>query len=224
MRRPLALAATAATALLLTTACTGGGDEPAPTSSGSSTASSTPTAEETADADAGAAAGDLQECILGTWNVDTAAMQEAMTELLAVGGEDLGDMQMSITGEGTYDFAEGGAFSSTADMSSGVTMSAEGMELVTESTSTGTMTGSWSLEGDQLTLADLDTSGLTVTTTGSMNGEPLDIPEGSTEAAMQAAPPSASTVTCTDDALTLTTTSAVDESSEPMSLTYTLRR
>ncbi|QCB92807.1 hypothetical protein [Cellulomonas shaoxiangyii] len=228
MRRPLALAATAATALLLTTACTGGGDDPAPTASGSS-ASSTPSAEETGDAeetpDAGAAAGgDLQECILGTWNVDTAAMQEAMTELLAIGEEEVGDLQMSVTGDGTYDFAEGGAFSSTANMSSGVTIAAEGMEIVTESTSTGTMTGSWTLEGDQLTLADIDTSGLTVTTSGSMNGEPLEIPEGSTEAGMEAAPPTASTVTCTDDTLTLTTTSAVDESSEPVSLSYTLRR
>ncbi|MFS0704898.1 hypothetical protein AB6N23_10285 [Cellulomonas sp. 179-A 9B4 NHS] len=221
MRRPLALAATAATALLLATACSGGGDEPAPTSSGTPDASSA-AAEPTADA--GADAGDLAECILGTWDVDTAAMQESMDALLATGGAELDAMQTTITGEGTYDFAEGGAFTGTADMASGVTMSAEGMEIATQSTSTGTMTGTWAVEGDQLTLADIDTSGMTVTTTGTMNGEPFDIPEGSTEAAMDAAPPTASTATCTADTLTLTTTSAVDESSEPLSLSYTLRR
>ncbi|QGQ18577.1 hypothetical protein GC089_04090 [Cellulomonas sp. JZ18] len=220
MRRPLALATTAATALLLTTACTGGG-EAEPTASGSPSESASATAEETPDAAAGGAS---EECILGTWQVDTAALQESMAQLFALGGEELSGMSMTVTGEGTYEFAEGGAFSTTSDMTSGVSMSVEGMEIVTEGTSTGTMTGTWALEGDQLTLSDLDTSGLTVTTTGTMNGDPIDIPEGSAEGAMQAAPPTASTVACTEDTLTLTTTSALDESSEPLSISYTLRR
>lgn len=219
MRRPLALATTAATALLLTTACTGGGGEAAPTSSGSPSASAAQE-QPAEDAPAGASA----ECILGTWDMDTAALEESMAQLFALGGDETSSMDMTITGTGTYEFAEGGAFSTTSDMTSGVTISAEGMEIVTEGTSTGTMTGTWALEGDQLTLSDLDTSALTVTTTGTMNGEEIAIPEGSAEGAIQAAPPAASTVSCTEDTLTLTTTSAVDESSEPLSISYTLRR
>ncbi|WP_309135532.1 hypothetical protein [Cellulomonas sp.] len=219
MRRSLALATAAATALLLT-ACSGGDDAAEPEAGAGSSASADAPAEDAGD-DAPAGGGD-EECVLGTWDVDTDAMAQSMQELL--GGAEVGDMQMTLDGTMSYEFAEGGTFTATSDMTSGVTMSAEGMEMVTDSTSEGTMTGSWAVAGDQLTLSDLDTSGLTVTTSGTVNGEPLEIPEGSTEGMMAAAPPTTSTITCTDDTLTLVTTSEAVEGVEPISSEITLRR
>ena len=224
MRRTPALTVTALTALLLS-ACTGGeaapgvGATPADTGAGA-----------TADAGGGTQPdapfdGGTQECLVGTWRLDLAAMQDDLRTMLAGGGgEAAGDVEVEVEGATTYEFAADGSFAAAVDSSSSMTLSSDGEELTSATASTGDLTGAWSLAGDLLTISDVDAAGLDVTTTATLGGESIDVPPGSAQDAIEALPPTVSTVTCGTATLTLATATVADEDSEPVSLTYTLRR
>lgn len=222
-RRPTALAASAVTVLLLS-ACTGDTD-PAPDAT---TAGPTPPASAAATSDPAdeepVAGGVTEECLRGTWRLDLAAMQDDLLRMFESAGDDQGAVDVTVDGTSTYEFADGGAFTADVDSSSAMRMSADGVELTSESRSTGDLTGRWALAGDQLTISDIDSSGLDVTTSGTLDGEELELPEGSAEDAIEALPPTASTATCSASTLTLVTSLQSDESSEPVTMAYTLRR
>jgi hypothetical protein len=216
VRRTPALAVTAATALLLA-ACTAGSDDPTtPTGTGPSAgaaASPAPPAEPLPPATA--------ECLAGTWRLDLAAMQDDLAQLFAAAD---GEVEVEVAGTSTYDFAADGSFTATVDSTSGMTMRSDDTELTSRSESSGDLTGAWSLAGDQLTISDVDSSGLDVTTTATMDGETLDVPPASPEDAIEALPPTLSTATCADGTLVLAAALAQDEDSDPVTITYTLRR
>ncbi|MBO0923195.1 hypothetical protein J1G44_01695 [Cellulomonas sp. zg-ZUI199] len=224
MRRATATVLTAATALLLA-ACTGGGDAPStPTTAGATTQSPGATAAPTTGDDEPVAGDAVQDCLLGTWRLDLAAMQDDLRGLLTAAGNDQDAVEVVVGGSSTYEFAAGGRFGATVDSTSSMTIAADGAELSSSSRSAGDLTGTWSLTDDQLTISDVDTSGLRVTTTGTLDGEELDVPDGAAEDAIEALPPTVSTATCSPSTLTLVSTLQADESSEPTTLTYTLRR
>lgn len=218
MRRTTALALTAATALLLG-ACTGGGDDAAPTDGGTASAD-----ERTPGAPAAPVTGGATpECVTGEWQLDLAAMEDDLRALFATGGDDAG-VELIVEGTTSYTFAEGGAFTADVDSSSTVTFAGEGAELTSSSTSNGTLAGTWALEGDQLTVADVDPGALQVTTRAQLDGEKVDVPPGTAEDTIEALPPTLSTVGCSDDRMSLVAALATDEESEPVSVTYTLTR
>ncbi|MCC2315434.1 hypothetical protein [Cellulomonas xiejunii] len=220
-RRPTALAASAVTVLLLS-ACTGDADaDPDATTAGTPPPSSAAATSDPADEEP-VAGGVTEECLLGTWRLDLAAMQDDLRRVLGAAGE--GAVEVTVDGTTTYEFADGGAFAADVDSSSAMTMSGDGVELTSESRSTGDLTGRWALTGDQLTISDVDSSGLDVTTSGTLDGEDLELPEGSAEDAIEALPPTASTATCSASTLTLVMSLQPDESSEPLTMAYTLRR
>ncbi|MBF0687034.1 MAG: hypothetical protein IR158_04605 [Cellulomonas sp.] len=220
-RRPTALAASAVTVLLLS-ACTGDTGPDATTAGttppASAAATSDPTDEEPV------AGGVTVECLRGTWRLDLAAMQDDLLRMFESAGDDQGAVDITVDGTSTYEFADGGAFTADVDSSSAMTMSGDGVELTSESRSTGDLTGRWALAGDQLTISDIDSAGLDVTTSGTLDGEELELPEGSAEDAIEALPPTASTATCSASTLTLVASLQSDESSEPVTMAYTLRR
>lgn len=222
-RRHTALAASTVAVLLLS-ACTGDAD--AGRDEGTAGTTPPPSATATSDPadDEPVAGGVTQECLLGTWRLDLAAMQDDLRETFEAADDDQGTVEVTVDGTATYEFADGGTFTADVDSSSAMTMSADGSELTSTSRSTGDLTGRWTLAGDQLTISDIDSSGLDVTTTGTLDGEELEVPEGSADDAIEALPPTASTATCSASTLTLVTSLQADESSDPVTMTYTLRR
>ncbi len=226
MRRATAVVTTALTAVLLT-ACTGGDDAPddtaGPTSSDATT-SPVPDASAPVTGDEPVAGGATEECLQGTWRLDLAAMQDDLRRMLVDAGDDQGSVEVVVDGTSSYEFAAGGEFRAAVDSTSAMAISADGTELSSSSRSVGDLTARWSLAGDQLTVSDVDSSGLEVTTTGTIDGEDLDVPDGSAEDAIEALPPTVSTATCSAGTLTLVSAIQEDESSEPVSITWTLRR
>jgi len=225
VRRATTLAATAATFLLLA-ACTDGGgaaDPSAPVTAGADARTPGGTAGPGAD-DEPVAVDAVPDCLLGTWRLDLEAMQDDLRGMLTGAGTDPDAVEVVVGGSTTYEFAPEGRFDATVDSTSSMTIAADGAELSSSSRSAGDLTGTWALAGDSLTISDVDTSGLRVTTTSAMNGEELDVPDGSAEDAIEALPPTASTATCSPSTLTLVSSLQADESSEPITLTYTLRR
>ncbi|UZN02422.1 hypothetical protein [Cellulomonas sp. S1-8] len=230
MRRTSALALATTTALLLT-ACTAGsqdGDEPAATTDGTTPATEAPATEAPAGEAPAADASDDEplapataECLLGTWELDLAAMQDDLRRMASAGG---GAVTVEVTGTSTYEFAEGGRFTSTVDSSSTVAMSADDSDLTSSSVSTGVLTGAWALDADSLVISDVDTSELEVATTATLDGEDLEVPDGTPEDAIEVLPPTASTASCGADRLTLQMSVLQDEDADPVSITYVLRR
>ncbi|MCC2335536.1 hypothetical protein [Cellulomonas wangsupingiae] len=233
MRRTPAVTVTALTALLLT-ACTGGDREAAPSGGATpadASAGASADASPGAPADAGGGTqpdapfdGGTEQCLVGVWRLDLAAMQDDLSTMLAGGGEAAGDVEVEVEGATTYEFAADGSFAAAVDSSSSMTLSSDGEELTSSTASTGDLTGVWSLAGDVLTISDVDAAGLDVTTTAALGGESIDVPPGSAQDAIEALPPTVSTVTCGTATLTLATATVADEDSDPVSLTYTLRR
>ena len=221
MRRATALAATAMTAALLV-GCTGGDDGTSAPTAGSSATPGPSTASPGDDAPVAGEA--VPGCVAGTWRLDLAAMQDDLRRLLAATGDDEASVDVVVEGSSTWDLAPDGAFRADVDSTSSLTVAADGTELTSSSRSTGDLTGRWELAGDRLTISEVDSSGLDVTTTGTLDGEDLDVPDGSAEDAIEALPPTVSTVTCSASTLTLVSSLQEDESSEPVPITYTLRR
>ncbi len=228
--RALPALAAAATAALLLTACTGGDDDatPAGTATGGASTSDDGAATDGDDgSDAGSApeevvvGGASEDCLAGTWELDLAAMQGDLRSLFT---DTDGSVDVHVEGTTTYEFTPGGAFAATVDSSSSMTMSAQDDDLESTTVSSGSLAGAWSLAGDQLTISDVDTSGLDVETSATMNGEELELPAGSAEDAIEVLPPTLSTVGCSADRLSLTTTLSTDEDDEHVDVVYTLRR
>jgi|GEM_PF-1467424 len=105
-----------------------------------------------------------------------------------------------------------------------MTLADADVELTSTSESAGDLTAAWELTDGTLTISGVDASGLEVTTTATMDGEALDLPEGSAEDAIEALPPTSSTATCDAGALALVTSMQSDEDTEPVTITYLLRR
>jgi len=225
VRRTPALAVTVMTLWALT-ACTASDPTPAPDEQ---TASTGPEAGTTGADTPGAGtpapdapfAGSTEECLLGTWQLDLTAMQDGLRAMF-VGAE--GQVEVAVGGTTTYEFAAGGTFGADVDSSSSMTMRSDGAELTSTSTSTGSLAGAWTLAGDQLTISDVDTRDLDVTTTAALDDDPVDVPAGSAQDAIEALPPTVSTMTCRTGTLTLVSSLATDEDSDPVTITHTLRR
>lgn len=219
-RRPtLALATT--TVLLLTACTTQDAPAPAATDPGSPDAATAAPTAAPAPADEEPLAPATAACLLGTWQLDLAAMQDDLRRVLAPGG---GGVEVEVAGTTTYTFADGGAFSSAVDSSSTVTMSADGTALTSSATSAGDLTGTWALDGPTLVISDVDTSDLTVDTAATLDGEAVEVPAGSAEDAIEVLPPTSSTATCGPDRLALVMSLVQDEDAAPVEVTYTLRR
>lgn len=206
----------AATTLLLLTACTGGDV----TSPDAGTTAGAP-------ADAPADAGEPLEpvtagCLVGTWQLDVAALQAELRALVADSG-----VEVTLDGEATYDFADGGGFRVTAGTTATVTSSADGSTLTYETTTAGDADGTWSATDDQVVVSDVDPRDLDVTRRATMDGEDLDVPASSDDplaTLLEGLPPTSSTGACGADRATLAMPLVQDEGSEPVVVTYTLRR
>ncbi|MFC0644968.1 hypothetical protein [Cellulomonas phragmiteti] len=220
MRRTRALAVTAAATLLLT-ACTAS-DTPTPDATGTTAPGATPAAPDAPPPGPLPTAAATDDCVVGTWRLDLAAMQGELRDLVAGSGD--GEVEVTLDGTTTYEFEVDGRFTAAVDSSSSVAMSAGGDELRSTSASAGDLEGTWVLADGVLTIADVDPQDLDVTTTATLGGDPLDVPAGSAEDAIEALPPTSSTATCSPDALALTASPPADAGGDAVGITYVLRR
>lgn len=221
MRRAPVLLLTATTALVLT-GCTGGdGDDSPPAAPQATADSATGAATAPAEPDEPLEPA-TAECLAGTWDLDLPALTAALQALVADS-----DIEVTLTGSATYEFAPDGGFAADVDTSSDMTSAADGTELRYETTSSGDLRGTWSIDGDQVVVSDVDPGGLEVTRRGELDGEEIDVPpqDGDTvQALVEGMPPTSATASCGESRATLVMPLVEDEDSEPVEITYTLRR
>ena len=209
LTRALVPAAVAAVAL---TGCTGD-DTDGPTEA-------TPTAgllSPAPSASPGPFEGTTEQCLVGTWWLDAAGTEEPLRELL-------GDDGLTLAGAARWEIADGGEFRAEVDSARDLDVEVEGGALSSRTVFRGSVTGTWRLDGEQLYVEDLTTDALEAETTATLAGEPVEVPDGSADDAVEVLPPTLSDVTCDNATLTLASTIGTDEDSQPITLTYTLRR
>lgn len=211
MRRLLTLIL--AVGLVLTACTSSGADEsstttedgpdstttvPAETTTTPDETTTTQAAETTTTAEATVGGGG-DDCLVGTWVLDTESFVENFSSIFAEQGMPEADVSaldgtftVEMNSDGTYDAVrEGWGF---AVATSEGTISIE---------INGTESGNWSTEGDLLTI-DGDVTDLTVDSTVEVDGQVIPIPNSQTPVETPPGIATDSTFTCSGDTMTLT--------------------
>ncbi|WP_454293572.1 hypothetical protein [Salana multivorans] len=197
------LGAAAALALTLA-ACSGGDSTTTEETSDAATAAEetsseaapeeTATEEESSEEAPPAASGDLASCIIGTWEMDTSAIQEEMKQMMG----DAAEMEMTVDGYSRV-IIDASTWTSDVDTTASFSMSLGEQAMEGSSVTKGTMVVEYSLEGDQLTQTNVvSAEGEAVTTVA---GQEQSVDFASTAEAALGIP---QTVTCDDTTMTLT--------------------
>ncbi|WP_313555013.1 hypothetical protein [Miniimonas arenae] len=209
-RPVLAVLATAALAVVLT-ACSGSSDgdaTPAATAAptadeAESTAADEPTvAEESTSAEAPAAAGDVASCMLGDWEMDTAAMKEQVEQML---GGAAADMSVDGWSRMTIDAT---TVASEVDTTATFATESDGTAMTGESVTKGSNAFSYTLAGDVLTYGELISADGTVSSTVTVGTAAPQTTEMSFADVGALSAGTSLTVACADDTLTFTTDAA----------------
>ncbi|WP_454299378.1 hypothetical protein [Salana multivorans] len=154
----------------------------------------TATEEETSEEAPPAASGDLAQCVLGTWEADTDAMQDSMAQMLG----DTGEVEMTVDGFSNVTIDET-TWTSDVDSTANFTMTVGEQTMEGSTVQKGTMVVEYTLEGDQLTQTNVvSAEGEAVTTVA---GQEQSVDFASTAEAALGIP---QTVTCDDTTMTLT--------------------
>lgn len=193
---------------LVVTACTGSAGETTTSASPTTTAVSetTTTAAETTTSQAGAtttttsqSAGGIDECLVGTWILDSEAFVENFSSIF----EDAGMPDAEVTpldGTFTVEFGADGSMSGVRD-SWGFSFTIEQGTFTTEIE--GFELGTWSGDGSTLTV-NIESSDLTVNATVESGGQEIELPQGQTPIEAPPGIASNSEYACSGDVLTLT--------------------
>lgn len=195
-------------ALSLVAAACGGSAEDQTTTSGdtstsaptttSATAGTTTSAAE-ATTTSGASAEGTDDCVVGTWLLDTEALVDDFDSLFEAGEMPAAEVT-ALEGSYTIEFSADGTFTSTRE-SWGFAIGVEDGNVTMEYS--GTEEGTWSADGSTLT-ANTESSDVDIEATMEAGGQQMELPEGQTPEETQAIVAANSEYECSGDVLTLT--------------------
>ncbi len=180
----------------------GGSTETTTTESPTTTAAPTTTEAPTTTTTEAAAGG--SDCLVGTWELDSAAFIEQIFSVAAegeTGFEDLGDVEVSHGGGSfTVTMNADGSFVGDRDNWQIRVSAADGVFV---NTLDGEETGTWSTDGDQLTIVS-ESSTIEVSFAAEIDGELQPLPFGGTQTVATRELGGAGPYTCDDNTLEVT--------------------
>lgn len=172
-----------------------------PAPPGTTTAPTTAPSDTTTSAPS-SAGGD--ECLLGTWTLDSNAFVENFDEIMTQAG--IPDTEVTaLDGSFIVEMSADGTYSAVRD-GWGFRMVMADQTIVIEIN--GEETGTWATEGSTLIIDPLE-SDLTVTPSMELNGEVVPLPAGAIPVTAPPGIASGSDFDCSGDVLTLTNTGVV---------------
>lgn len=192
---------------LVAAACGDSAEDPSTTTGETSTsapATTTPTTGETTTSTTAAtttsaeSAEGTDECVVGTWVLDTEAMVDDFDTLFE--GSDMPATEVTAL-EGTYtlEFAADGSFQGERD-SWGFAVDMEDGSI--EMAYSGTETGTWSADGSTLTV-DLESSDVSVDATMEADGQEMELPDSQAPDETEELVAEDSEYECSGDVLTM---------------------
>ena len=200
---------------LVLAACGGSGDEGTTTTAAADDASTTleeettttaapePTttteAETTTTTTAGETASGTDDCVVGTWTLDSEAFVENFEPLFEDAGIPDADVS-ALDGDFIVELGADGSLTGTRD---GWGFDIDTGQGVVTLEINGTETGTWSAEGSTMTV-NIDESDVTVSSTIEVDGQVIEMPQDQIPVETPPGIASNSEYTCSGDVLTLT--------------------
>lgn len=164
-----------------------------------STSAATTTSTTAATATSAESAEGTDDCVVGTWVLDTEALVDDFDALFAETDMPAADVT-ALEGPYTIEFSADGSFTGVRE-SWGFAVGMEGGNV--ETAFTGTETGTWSADGSTLTV-DIESSDVTVEATMETGGQEMELPDNQTPDEAQAVLGANSEYECSGDVLTVT--------------------
>lgn len=194
---------------LLAAACAGSAEDTTTTASEETTTTVAPTTTSTeadttttSEADttttSGEAAEGTDQCLVGTWLLDTEAFVGNLSTLFQ---EEMSDAEVSaLDGDYTVEMAADGTFTGNRDSWGFVIESDQGTFRIEFN---GTETGTWSADGSTLTVENRS-SDVDITATAESGGQEVELPQGQVPVETPEGIASNNDYECSGDVLTLT--------------------
>lgn len=194
---------------LLATACAGSAEDTTTTSAEETTTTVAPTTTSTeadttttSEADttttSGEAAEGTDQCLVGTWLLDTEAFVGNLSSFFQ---EEMSDAEISaLDGDYTVEMTADGTFTGSRDSWGFVIESEQGTFRIEFN---GTETGTWSADGSTLTVENRS-SDVDITATAESGGQEVELPQGQVPVETPEGIASNNDYECAGDVLTLT--------------------
>ncbi len=171
----------------------------APTAETTTSAAPTTTVAPASTTTSGSTAGGGDDCLVGTWELDSDSFVENFTSIFADAGMPDADIS-ALDGTFIVDMNADGTYDAVRDAWGFSVAMAEGTVTIEIN---GTESGTWSTDADVLSIQG-DTSDLAVDSTIEVDGQVVPLPEGQFPVDTPSGIATDSTYDCSGDVLTLT--------------------